>query len=134
MKIISFGWTAPAIVARAKTVTRREWDDRYAFRFRHGEIVQAFDRSPRYGGKRIALIRLTEIPYKENLANMPDGDYAAEGFEYLHKHPELISPSGKKMFGDCGAWALNRWRKHGGEVWVIHFEYADDEEKAINES
>lgn len=51
MRIISFGWTWPALVAKSKTVTRWDWDEDYARRFHKGDIVLAYDRSPRLGGR-----------------------------------------------------------------------------------
>lgn len=79
MLIISFAHTTKALLAGKKTVTRRFWDDRHAAKFRKGMAVQAWDRSPRAGGKCVAVIELTENPYRERLRNMPDGDLEAEG-------------------------------------------------------
>ena len=82
MKIISFGWTWPALLAEPplrKTVTRRDWNVEYALRFK-GDLIQAFDKSPRFGGKKIATIRLIRSPYNEPIDLMPDSDYEAEGF------------------------------------------------------
>jgi hypothetical protein len=67
MKIISFAWTTPALLAGSKCVTRREWDKKYAESFEAGEYVQAFDKSPRAGGKCVAIIELTQKPYLQGM-------------------------------------------------------------------
>jgi len=118
MRIISFGWTSPALLAGAKTVTRRDWKDSWARRFKKGDICQAYDKDPRYGGKRIAYIELTEYPVKEPMANMLESDYYKEGFSYLHEHPELIPAS---MPFDVSPAGFNQWRLDGTEMWVIRF-------------
>lgn len=83
VKIISFAWTTPAIKARRKTVTRREWDPDYAARFTKGDIITGYDRSPRFGGKPICKIRLVETPQRQWSNHIPDTDWEAEGFAYL---------------------------------------------------
>jgi len=57
--ILSFGWTWPAFVARAKTCTRRFWTPRYAERWVVPRVFEAYDRSPRFGGVRIGMGRLS---------------------------------------------------------------------------
>ena len=113
MKIISFSWTTPALLALQKTVTRRKWDDKYAKTFRRGDYVQAYDKSPRFGGKKIATIQLTSDPYKEwsNLCS----DWHAEGFEYL-------TQIGAKLNGKTPKEFFNDWKQHPRMLWVIRFE------------
>ncbi len=123
MRIISFGWTSPAIVAHVKIKTRRQWKDTHAARFQRSNLIQAYNRSPLYHGERIAIIQLARTPYKEDINLMLDTDYEAEGFAYLHAHPELISPSGRKQFGDCSFDHFRRWRDQGGNYWVVEFNY-----------
>jgi hypothetical protein len=79
VKIISFAWTTNALSQDKKTVTRRFWKDDYARRFRKGDLVAAYDRSPRFKGKQVATIRLTQDPYKEPLSLMTDAEEKAEG-------------------------------------------------------
>lgn len=119
MRNISFAWTTAALNARRKTVTRREWDDRYAQSFREGELLAAYDRQPRFGGKQIGVIRLTRKPYRESEAVMPDSDYEAEGFAYLDEHPyhkpkQWREVNLKEKF--------ERDRKIGAVCWVVRFE------------
>lgn len=125
MRILSFAYTTPPLVAGAKTVTRREWDDEYAAQFRAGQLVAAYDRSPRFRGRQVAVIRLTAAPTYEPNAAMPDSDYAAEGFEWLHAHPEALP---KTLWGkpctldDFSRDGFERWRRNGGSMWVVRFE------------
>jgi hypothetical protein len=82
MKIISFAWTTDALLAGRKTATCRNYDERYARRFRAGDLVAAYDRSPRYKGTQVAIIRLTHDatigPWKDILTD----PYEQEGFAY----------------------------------------------------
>jgi hypothetical protein len=82
--ILSFAITKEAFLEGKKTVTRRAWSDTH-FRMwvrlwdTHRRIHDAWDNSPRAGGKRIGRLRLTHRPYKEKLARMPATDLKAEG-------------------------------------------------------
>ena len=114
MRIISFAWTTPALLAGRKTVTRREWDDSYASRFGEGEPVAVYDRSPRYGGKQVATIQLTRVPYRESTRDAPDSDYEAEGFAYLDS-------IGAKVDG-LAPWTLwQTWKLEPRTLWVVRF-------------
>ena len=124
MKIISFAYTTPALLARRKTVTRREWAQDYAQRFKPGEYIQAYDRSPRNRGKHVAIIRLTSVTW-EPMSAMPASDYEGEGFGYLYEHPELLP---KTIWGepvsreDFTPAAFARWQSRRDSMWVVRFE------------
>ena len=75
MKIISFAWTTPALLAGRKTVTRREWAHSHAKGFQNAQLVQAYDKAPFLGGKRVAIIRLTQAPRLEPISEAPDSDH-----------------------------------------------------------
>lgn len=123
MSWISFAWTTPALLAGRKTVTRRLWDDRFAqhfiWAFYRGDLVTAYDKNPRNGGKPVATIRLTEKPHKERLREITEAEVQAEGglwanradfiAGFLDKNPELSEDS---------------------HVWVIHFKLMETK-KAI---
>lgn len=79
MKTISFAWTSGVLLEGRKTVTRRFWSGEYAKRFKKGDLVAAYDKSPKFGGKQIATIKLTRNPYKESLSKMTDEEEKAEG-------------------------------------------------------
>ena len=118
MKIISFAWTTPALLAGRKTVTRREWSEDYARRFRAGEMVAAYDRNPRHRGRQVATIRLTRDPYSESTRSAPEEDYEAEGFAFLQ---EL----GVKVDGLPPAVLWRAWHVFPQEMWVVRFELVE---------
>jgi len=114
-RIISFAWTVPALLARQKTVTRRDWKPNYARQFKAGHLAFAFDRSPRAGGKQIAVIRLTAGPYWERGCDMPDSDYEAEGFAFLQQHRLTVNGTPPREL-----WQQMKASDDG--VWVVRFE------------
>ncbi len=125
-KIISFAWTTPALIAGFKTVTRRQWNARYAGSFKTGDLVQAWDKSPRTGkGQRVGWIRLTKDPYLEITQDMPDSDYEAEGFEYLYRNRARGSPPMGTSPAD-----FYEWKAAGELYWVVRFEWLGEEEPA----
>ena len=110
MKIISFAWTTDALLAGKKTVTRRDWNDKYAASFKKGDIVAAWDKCPRCkGAKKIGEVRLTKAPYKQWLHEVTDADEKKEGC----------------LWGSGKAYREMMEKKLGGdkEVWVIEFEF-----------
>jgi len=115
MKIISFAWTMPALKAKRKKVTRRNWNDKYARQFKAGEKVLAYDKNPRMGGKQIGIILLTQDPYQESTEYMPDSDYEAEGLAYLEEQGLLIRGMSPLTF-----WKA--WKAAKETLWVIRFE------------
>ena len=119
--IISFAWTTAALLAGRKTVTRRQWSRAYAARFYRGMIVDAYDRQPRYGGKRIAVIQLTHVPIYQLDADMQDADFEGEGFAFMAEHPELIPAAFKMQPHETMLDRFNLWRESGGSSWVIRF-------------
>ena len=119
MRIISFAWTTPAIKARRKTCTRRDWNDVYAGRFQAGELLAGYNRSPRFGGHQIAIVQLTVKPYKEPLRDVPDSDWEAEGFAYLTEIGALING------GMTPQQLWNLWRQTQALEWVIRFEIVE---------
>ncbi len=131
MKIISFAWTTGALLAGHKTVTRRDWNDRYAATFRPGELVQAYDRSPRFNGKPVAVIRILSVT-KEADADAPDSDYDAEGFGwYFDREVERAwqddpgSVPDSEIAEQCCPHGFDEWRRAGGTSWVVRFELVE---------
>ena len=117
--IISFAWTSPALLAGSKSCTRREWDAGYAAKFHKGDIVQAWDKSPRFHGKHVADICLRAAPTLEPISTMPSIDYVREGFEWLYHHPQSVDT---KRFGAFAWEDFEAWRRSGGDFWVVRFE------------
>lgn len=125
MKIISFAWTSPALIAGHKTVTRRGWDDDYARRFRPREIVAAYNRSPRHRGEQIAQLRIVSVTFEPD-EDAPDSDYDAEGFAWLEAHPEALPKSGRLGYLErVSRAAYDQWRHEGGCSWVCRFEVVE---------
>lgn len=117
MKIISFARTTAALVARRKSVTRREWTDRHAAGFKVGDLAQAWSASPHRKGKKVGIIRITAL-YKEATCLIPDSDWEAEGFEYMQEHGIDL---GKDL--SCPRlWQLWKEDQTGFATWVIRFE------------
>jgi len=115
--IISFAWTTPALLSGEKTRTRREWSDEYAKRCKVGDLIQAYDKQPRFKGKKVAVIKIIGIK-KEDITLMPEDDYFKEGFAYLER-------VGKKIFNQDPKIAFKEWREEGGKYWVIDFELVE---------
>lgn len=113
-KIISFAWTTPPLLANRKTRTRRQWDDNYAKSFKMGDVCQAYNRHPRFKGKKVATIKITGKK-KEDISLMPDDDYEKEGFKYMEEQ-------GLKVWGKDPRQAFEDWRNDGGIYWVVDFE------------
>ena len=119
MRIISFAWTTPALLARRKTCTRRQWLHSTAERFQSSELVQAYDKQPRFKGKKVGIIRLTEMPYLESTAKAPDSDWEAEGFAYLESIGATVNGLEPRQL-----W--RNWRElEPEELWVVRFEVVE---------
>lgn len=112
---ISFNWTAPAVRAKAKTTTLRQWATSHAQHFHEGDIVDAWDRSPRQHGQRFGRVLLTARPQlgiirthvlassagpEHDDETLTEALWRSEGFAYFHEHPEH-RPS--KLFGKSTA-------------------------------
>ncbi|MFQ5695909.1 MAG: hypothetical protein ACE5HB_07965, partial [Terriglobia bacterium] len=128
MKIVSFSWTTPALLAGAKTVTRRHWSASHAARFKAGDFVLAYDKSPRAGGRPVALIRLIQDAYYEPLAQMPPSDFDAEGFLWFAQNNDAITEEMFARFGYGQMVSPHRekmwfegWKSCGGSMWVVRF-------------
>lgn len=127
-RIISFAWTTAALLAGAKTCTRRNWDHDYARRFKKGDVVLAYDRSPRAGGRHVATIQLTAVPVFEDTALAPDSDYAAEGFRWFEEHPDeyaKVLARGISLpipFTRFIEWRTEFWNL---QEWVVRFELVE---------
>ncbi len=118
MRIISFAWTTPALVAGHKTCTRRDWAPGWAVRFQTGDLVAAYDRSPRYRGKQVAVVRLTARPYPESTRDAPETDYEAEGFAFLSK-------IGAKVDGMTPEALWRLWHISARLLYVVRFELVE---------
>lgn len=127
MSWISFAWTTPPLVAGRKTMTWRDWDDNYARHFKTGQLVDAYNRSPRNHGEKVATIRILSVE-KTTTANLTDDDWEAEGLKYLYEHPEQCP---KTLFGEKfrpDMVTLEGFRQRCQEAedgWCIRFELVE---------
>ena len=119
MPFLPFAWTTPALLAGAKTVARVPSTDRRLARWRTGMLVTAYNRAPHKGGHPVAVVQLTADPALEPLGAMPDSDYDAEGWRWLHEHrallPRWVTAS------DFDPHAFQEWRSRAAEMWVVRF-------------
>lgn len=117
--IISFAWTTPALLAGAKTMTRRDWSTSHATKFRAGMLVDAWDRSPRTGrGRKVATIRITRRPYRQSTDEVTDNDFSREGFEWL-------SANGGAEARELVEEIWTEWSGLPRHVWVVEFELVE---------
>lgn len=82
--IISFAWTAEALLAGHKTMTRRLWAPAHVEMWRRAydqgrTVHKAYDKLPHSGGQQIGEITLTCRPCLQRLGDMPEGDLEREG-------------------------------------------------------
>lgn len=115
MAIIAYTWTTVALLSGVKRRTRRTWDDEYAARFRSGYRMEAWDRSPKYGGLFLGNILLTEKPYRQNTGEMTEHDYELEGLAWMEQQGLLIRKQNPRVFFD-------NWRRENESVYVVDFQ------------
>ena len=85
MRIISFAWTTKPFLDGTKTVTRRLWKNPPKV----GELLQAWDKSPRFHGKRIGTIRILKMDYE------PLHDFELHGWDELAREGGLWKSPGE---------------------------------------
>ncbi len=113
--ILSFAWTTDVLLARKKTCTRRVWSERTArawmSAYKSDRLIHSAWNQCSFvkGAKKIADIRLTQLPYQERLGDMPLSDLDAEGGLWASRE-EFIT-----LFGSPER-----------VVWVVRFELVRD--------
>lgn len=124
--IVSFALTTPALLAGAKTVTRRTWSPKTAAKFKAGQLVDAWDHVPRVtGAKKVAVIRITKDPWIQNSRELVEQDYFLEGFAYLDRHPDTEGHKLARFSGNTWRDAFEEWRRSAEDCYVIEFELAE---------
>lgn len=94
--IVAFARTTAALIAGEKSVTRREWSGNHHDKVlkkllaaqasgERGLLMDAWSAGPHRKGVRVGKICLLTLS-REKTADIPDGDYAAEGFAYMDRH------------------------------------------------
>lgn len=110
--IISFNWTSLALLAGEKSVTRRDWKWQHRDRIRDGDVLDAWDFSPRVKGRPIGKIRVLSID-RQPISEMPDSDYEAEGFAYIQSRYGGYTTSRE---------SFKAWRESPIKLFVVRFE------------
>ena len=116
--IISFGWTTEALLAGAKTVTRRDWNPKHAAKFKAGMLIDAWNTSPRNvkgNPHKVATIRLTTGPYADWSDAFPSYEWYAEGFGYM-------TDNGGGVTVDR---IVHDWRSKPHMLYVVRFEVVE---------
>jgi hypothetical protein len=120
---ISFAWTTPAVVLREKCVTRRDWKGITIAQFqgcvKTGELVDAWDKNPRFGGKPFGKVRILEVTPKEDSRTIPESAWAEEGFH-------ILTPLGAKIGKSTPRDVWMFWLHENEEdQTVVRFELAE---------
>lgn len=133
MLIISFAWTTPSLLAGAKTRTRRAWQTPYARQFKRGMLCKAYDKSPRFHGRQVATVRLTDDPRRQSTKYMTtdngfvdplNTDWFREGIDWMARNgyqPPRRSFGGIDPTNTWRAW-FDAWKKADMLMWVVDFE------------
>lgn len=121
--IIAFAKTTGALLAGQKTVTRRDWTPQHAAHLKAGQLVDAWNYTPRVNSARlgiavahkVATIRLMDKPRQEMSDTLSALDYEAEGFAWMTEHG----------LGEQVRAILRDWRSHPRFLWVVRFELVE---------
>lgn len=120
MKIISFAWTTRALLEGRKTVTRRHWTKQLV---QEGDLVQAYDRSPRFKGKPVAIIKIEKVS-QEKLSDITSAEMEKEGFS-APCAGRLASCKCQSREDFIAGWIENYGGDENQLVWRIQFRVID---------
>lgn len=121
--IVSFAWTTPALLAGAKTMTRRDWSISHAAKFRTGMLVDAWNYTPRVNSARrgiaiahkVATIRIARAPYRTWSTDLTEEDYDREGFNWLRA---------QGLWQEVGE-VVEAWGRDRRLLYVLEFELVE---------
>ena len=117
--LISFAKTTDAVIMDRKRKTRRNWTMVHAKKFRQGQVVDFWSKSPRVYGLNMGTIVLDRGPYRENTRLLKDPeDFIAEGFEYM-------TEAGLKMGGMEPLIFFHKWKAEAITLYVVEFHLND---------
>jgi hypothetical protein len=101
-------WMSKPFLANRKSKTRREWSDDYAKRFKEGEVLQVYDRQPRFKGKSgYEVFEEYTVYVVVDYRKVEKDDGRIEIVEQKHETPREF---------------FNEWKEEGGMYYVIRFE------------
>jgi hypothetical protein len=88
--------------------------------FSAGDLVEAWDKREEWGGRKIALLRLTHKPKYEHISLMQESDFVSEGFAFLAEHPDYFPTKlkGKKSLQEF----FRVWKLSGIMMYTVRFE------------
>ena len=118
--MISFVWTMPAVLAGHKTVTRRPWKASHAKKFHEGDLIAAYTKLPRRGGKQAATLRLVADAYEESTAAIPATDFEAEGFAFLEEGGVQVDGLPAREY-----WEARLATTPPERLWVVRYELVE---------
>lgn len=115
-KWLTFGWLAAPMLEGIKTITLRDWGPTEGLWWEHGELFYAYDTPPVEGGRRLALLRVMQVPFIEFTASLKIIDYRKLGYAWAMANG-LVSPSGRT--------ALQVWEDLHSDperLWLLRFQ------------
>jgi hypothetical protein len=103
-------------------MTRRDWKPTHAAHFHAGDLVDAWNRSPRAGrdkgARKVATIRLVADPREVTTRHLSPTDYEREGFRWF----QLNGTQEDRERVDA-IW--REWLDSPRLVWVVEFELVE---------
>lgn len=92
--------------------------------YREGDTIDAWDRSPKYNGHRIAQLRVTRDAYPQNTSEMDDTVYEREGFAYMDEsgyRPLAMAVAPGKPKNKMWRAVFDRWCVTPKDFWIVEF-------------
>jgi len=115
-KWLTFGWLTAPMLEGIKTITLRDWGKTEGLWWEHGELFFAYDAPPVEDGRRLALLRVMQVPFIEFTAGLKMADYHKLGYSWAMAN-NLTSPSGRT--------ALQVWEdlhNNPERLWLLRFQ------------
>lgn len=112
---LNFGWLADAVLNEQKTMALRNWGDIEALEWKRRMYAYCYDKPPSKGGRRLALLEITQTPYKVQTDKLRKSDFFASGLAYAQAQGQR-APSGKTPEE---VW--EGWKNNPEEYYVIRF-------------
>ena len=100
-----------ALLAGEQTVTFRSWANKVYANYYQGNIITAQDRR----GKPVAIIKITQTPYKKMSDQLLVSDWINIGYDYMQRMRLRIN-------GET-PWSIwQKWINDPDYLWIIRFE------------
>jgi len=115
MMNLSMALVTASFVNEQKGVTRRSWTDSHARKFKKGNQIKVYNKSPRNHGEVVGYAEILEWPYRERTGvRKVDELYVDEGFKFLD---DQYNPIGRPLYD-----LTKKWIKDNLEYWVLEIE------------